>query len=101
MIVHVCLLNFVAPLDPTQTREIFDGFSRLAKLIPEIKSYTFGPDLELRSGNAQYALVAEFENEEHFVIYRDNPEHIAFAKTVMAPLIKSVQSSQFTKNQHV
>ena len=97
MLVHVVLMRFKAPLTETQTKEIAEGFARLAGLIPQIRSYAYGRDLALKTGNADYALVAEFASEQDLSIYRDHPEHLAFAKTVMGPLLETVQACQFSK----
>ncbi len=48
---------------------------RLPGLIPEIRSYWFGANLGLVPGNADFAIVADFEDEAGWRAYAAHPDH--------------------------
>ncbi len=43
--------------------------------IPEIRAYTFGPDLGLVPGNADFGIVADFDDQAAFTTYAGHPDH--------------------------
>lgn len=95
MIVHIVLMNWNKTLDGKEIENIDSAFARLPALIPEIKSYRFGADLGLFDGNADYALIAEFDNAEDMRVYSTHPDHIDLLKAATGPLLDSYQALQF------
>lgn len=63
MLKHIDLLNWKEAVSQRQIDAVTAGFRALSEEIPEIVSYTFGPDAGIYKSNAGYALVAEFRNE--------------------------------------
>ena len=53
--------------------------------ISEILRYDHGPDLELRDGNFDYVLVAEFADAQAFERYVSHPEHQRFVRERLTP----------------
>lgn len=95
MIRHVVLLKWKENTPQQAIQAVTEAFSKLPGLIPEIRSYQFGPDLGLYPGNADYLLVADFDTQQHFQIYANNQDHIELMKTVSMPIMESFQSAQF------
>ncbi len=95
MIKHVVLLNWKAGTSEEQIRAVTEAFATLPALIPEIRSYQFGPDCGLNDDNADYVLVAEFANKEDFQHYAIHPEHFAVMKAVSLPILESFKTAQF------
>ena len=95
MIRHVVLLSWNEEGTIAAVANVTEGLSKLPAQIPEIKSYCFGPDLELFKGNANYVLVADFESEEDFKSYVEHPAHQDFMKKVTGPIMASFHSAQF------
>jgi hypothetical protein len=94
MITHVVLLNWKDGTEAAAIAAVDAGFAELAEQIPQIKSCRYGSDLGLFKGNADYALVAEFENEDDLMHYVHHPLHKAFLADVTGPLLQSFQSLQ-------
>ncbi len=94
MIRHVVLLKWNDSATEDAIQEVTEGFSRLASLIPEIQSCDYGPDAGIYRGNADYAFVAEFRNEDDLRSYVLHSEHQAFMKTVTGPIMESFLSTQ-------
>lgn len=95
MIKHVVLLHWKAPVDDATINDVNKAFAQLPGQIPEIKSYSFGPDADLYSGNADYALIAEFDNAEDLKHYVSHPAHLKLLKEVTGPILESFSSVQF------
>ena len=95
MIRHIVLMKWKENTPDQAVQAVSDAFARLPQLIPEIRSYQFGPDLGIYPGNADYLLVADFDNQEDFKIYASNQDHIALMKSVSMPIMESFQSAQF------
>lgn len=53
--------------------------------IPVIRSYQHGSDAGLAEGNFDYAVVADFDDRDAFVEYRDHPTHRAVIAERIAP----------------
>lgn len=95
MIKHVVLLNWKDGVSQQQVEAITAGLSQLKTQIPEILSYSFGPDAGISRGNANYALIAEFADEAGLKAYVTHPSHQQFLDKIAAPILKSFQSAQF------
>ena len=95
MIKHVVLLKWKPEVTPSQVEAVSAAFDALRQEIPEIVSYTFGPDAGIYRGNADYALVAEFRNEADLQAYVNHPRHQALMAEVTGPIMASFQSIQF------
>lgn len=95
MIKHVVLLHWKDGASQQQIEALTAGLSQLAQQIPEIISYSFGPDAGIFRGNADYALIAEFNNEADLKAYVFHPSHQQFMNDVAGPLLASFQSMQF------
>ena len=69
---HVVLLTFA---DGTDVDGIAAALRQLPAQIPELRSYVVGVDAGIGEGNAQLAVVADFDDEAGYLAYRDHPAH--------------------------
>ena len=65
---------------------------------PELRRYSFGSDAGINEGNYEFAVVAEFDNAEGYLVYRDNDEHARIIQTHIAPYLDSRTVVQFDFN---
>ena len=73
------------------------GLAGLPALIPSIRSYRFGPDAGLGlSANADYAVVADFDDVEGYAVYAAHPAHQDVIVRLLRPLVAERLSVQFT-----
>ena len=92
---HVVLLNWNSGVTEETILTVTNGFADLAKKIDEIKSYSFGPNMDLDGSNYQYALVAKFESLDDFNIlqfYFDTSLTIAFLQFFLALQVLKVRT---------
>ena len=99
MIKHIVLLTWKENVSQEQINAVTAGFRSLGEEIEEVVGYEFGQDAQIFKGNADYALVAEFQNESDLRAYVVHPRHQELLAKVTGPLLKSFQSVQFNVDQ--
>lgn len=95
MLRHVSLFSFTAEATESQRGAVTTALSELPAAIPELRDYRFGPDAGINTGNFDYAVVADFDDEQGYVVYRDHPEHRRVLVEVIAPIISARAAVQF------
>jgi hypothetical protein len=95
MIKHIVLLKWKDGVSSEQVDLVTSSFQNLKDQIPEIASYSFGKDASIYRGNADYALIAEFETEANFKAYVVHPKHQELLREITGPILESFQSVQF------
>ena len=95
MIRHVVLLKWNEKCTAAAVQAVTDGLAALPGQIPEIRSYQFGPDLQVNRRNADYVLVGEFESETDFKKYVDHPAHVDLMRNLTGPILDSFSAAQF------
>ncbi|MFK7897206.1 MAG: Dabb family protein [Myxococcota bacterium] len=95
MIRHVALFRLKedAPEDTKQSLE--DGLFQLAQKIDSISAYHYGADLNLRDGNFDFGVVADFQDQAAFEAYADHPDHVAFIQARIVPVLAERAALQF------
>lgn len=84
---HVVTFKFNEGVSEETIAEIGAKLAELPGHIAAIQDYSFGADLGLADGNYDYAVVADFETEDDWIEYRDNPVHRALIADLIAPNI--------------
>src|SRR5690242_347068 len=95
MIRHVVLFQWLPDATEAQIQAMTERLAELPSLIPTVRNYTFGPDAGVNDGNFDFAIVAEFESVDDYVVYRDHPGHQAFIKECIAPIRATRAAVQF------
>ena len=95
MVRHVAMFTFKEEAPSDAAAQLEEGLFLLAQTIEEIEAYTYGADLDLREGNYDFAVVADFENAADFKAYAGHPDHQAFIKDRLTPLLAERVSIQF------
>ncbi|MBC6461228.1 Dabb family protein [Actinomadura sp. HBU206391] len=95
MLRHVVLFTWTEGTTDEQLETLTTRLAELPGLIPEIKSFTFGSDARINEGNHDFGIVAEFADQESFVVYRDHPSHRAVIAECIAPIRDQRAALQF------
>ena len=85
MLRHVVCLHLRTDAPPDAVDALRDALAALPAEIPEIRAYTFGPDMGLASGNADFAVVADFADADAWQRYQTHPAHVAVVERHVAP----------------
>lgn len=80
---HVVMFKWSDGLGDDHVRRVRDGLDALPPVIEQIRSYVHGPDLGVTDGNFDYVLVADFDTEDDFLVYRNHPVHLQFIQDVI------------------
>ncbi|MEV0621623.1 Dabb family protein [Nonomuraea sp. NPDC050404] len=90
MIRHIVLFTWTEDATADQKAAVTSELRKLPGLIPQLRNYTVGPDAGINQGNHDYAVVADFDNVEDYVLYRDHPDH----QSVIAEYIKPILATR-------
>ena len=92
---HVVMFRFADGTTDDQKEAVRAALQRLPEMIPEIRAYRFGDDLGLRDDNFDFAVTADFDGVDSFLVYRDHPDHQKAIAEFIAPIVKARGSVQF------
>jgi endonuclease/exonuclease/phosphatase family metal-dependent hydrolase len=95
MIRHVSLLTFKPGTTPAQVDAITVALRRLPGLIPVLRDYRVGSDLGIDTGNATFVVIGDFDDEDGYRTYRDHPEHVAVARSLILPVLAARTAAQY------
>ncbi|WP_024794699.1 Dabb family protein [Tomitella biformata] len=62
-----------------------EALNALAPTVAEVKEFRCGPDAGVSAGNADFGIVAVFDDEASYEVYRDHPEHQRIIKEILVP----------------
>lgn len=92
---HVAVFTWKPGTTDQQLQALRDGLAALPGLIPEIRGFRFGADAGLREGNADFAVVAEFDSPEGYRAYGAHPDHRDLLDRLIQPIVDRRTSLQF------
>ncbi|MER6174489.1 Dabb family protein [Streptosporangium sp. NPDC001681] len=92
---HVVLFTWAQEATDEQRARVATELGKLPEAITEIRSYTLGTDAGVNPGNHQFAVVADFDNVDDYLAYRDHPLHQAVIAEHIKPIVASRAAIQF------
>ena len=93
MVRYVALIRLKAGADPAKVKEWIAATEGLK--IQGMRSLKFHKDLGLREGNKDYAVVADFDDEEGYRRYDTDPQHARIRTELAVHLIETIDRCQF------
>ncbi len=81
---HVVMFKWNDDVDDAHVQAVTDGLNSLPAAIAQIVDYRHGRDVGVSGGNYDYVVVADFESQDDFVVYRDHPVHQRVVKDSIA-----------------
>jgi len=84
---HVVLLRWKPEATPEQRAAVETGLAALPGLIPQIRAYTIGSDAHVNDGNYDLVVVADFDDVDGYLVYRDHPDHRAVIREHITPIL--------------
>jgi stress responsive alpha/beta barrel protein len=88
MIRHVVVFEFDPGLPAGQVGRITAALDELARRLPMLREYHYGPDLGLPAGNGDYAITALVDDQAAFESYLDDAEHRRVAAELIDPYVR-------------
>lgn len=84
---HVVMFRWTADAGDEAKAAVTAGLGQLPGAIDTIRAYRFGPDAGLAEGNFDYAVVADFDDEAGYLVYRDHHAHQQLIADHIAPIV--------------
>jgi hypothetical protein len=92
---HVVLLTWKPDATDEQKEQVSKGLSTLPQLVPGIADYHFGEDAGLVPGNADFAITADFDNADGYLVYRTHPAHLDVLNDAISPIVAERVAVQY------
>ncbi len=95
MLRHVVLFTWMPEATEDQKQAVVAEVRKLPGLIPEVRRFELGPDMGVNLGNFNFALVADFDDRDGYVAYRDHPAHRAVIDRHITPIVARRAAVQY------
>jgi Stress responsive A/B Barrel Domain len=95
MIRHVVMMRWAAGATAEQQQRVATELSRLPAVVPSLRDYRLGADLGVNPGNFDFAVVADFDDVDGYLAYRDHPEHRAIVTEFIQPIVAERAAVQY------
>jgi hypothetical protein len=95
MLRHVVLFNWTTDATGEQKERVGAELGRLPGLIPTLRAYQFGHNAGINPGSYDFGVVADFDDLDGYLAYRDNPEHRAIIETFITPIVAQRAATQY------
>ena len=92
---HVVLFTWTDGMTDEMEAQFAAELTALAPTLPGVRSYRAGPDAGLVEGNFDFAVVADFDDADSYVAYRDHPAHQDIISRYSRPHAKSRAAVQY------
>lgn len=86
MLRHTVVFTLTEEADEATRDRAADRLRALAS-VPTVRRLEVGIDVGISDRSADMILVADFDDAEGWQAYQDHPDHVAFVKDVMAPIM--------------
>jgi len=84
---HVVLFTWTEDATGTQKRAMAGELRKLPSVIDAIRLYHVGPDAGINPSNCDFAVVADFDDADGYLVYRDHPVHRDVIKNYVDPIV--------------
>ena len=95
MLRHVVLLSWTPDATEEQKQAVATELGKLPGVIDAIRVYRFGPDAGVNPANCDFAVVADFDDVDGYVTYRDHPVHRKMIDDTINPIVASRAAIQY------
>jgi len=92
---HVVLITWTPDATETQQGALASELGKLPAMIDVIRAYQFGPDAGINPASCDFALVADFDDADGYLVYRDHPAHRKVVEDYLNPIVASRASAQY------
>ncbi|MEO3873822.1 Dabb family protein [Nonomuraea sp. B12E4] len=94
MIRHIVMFTWKEEATAEQKEAVASELGKLQGVIPQIRALTLGGDAGINQGNHDFALVADFDDVEGYLAYRDHPRHQAVIAERIRPILAARAAAQ-------
>jgi Stress responsive A/B Barrel Domain len=95
MIRHVALFTWTEGMTDAMEQQFAAELTALASSLPGVRAYHAGADAGINDGNFDFAVVADFDDVDSYLAYRDNAGHQDIIGRFSRPHAKSRAGVQY------
>jgi hypothetical protein len=95
MIRHTALFKWTTEATAVQTAAVAAELASLPPIVPSIRRFALGADAGIVTGNFDFAVTADFDDEAGFFAYRDDPAHRDIIGRTITPILVQRVAVQF------
>jgi hypothetical protein len=93
---HINLLSWKDGTTQAAVDALGAELQRMAGEIPEVRALSYGPDLGMMGGNADFVISEEFDDSGAFRRYLAHPAHERMIRDFLRPILASRHAIQVT-----
>lgn len=93
---HVVVFTWTDDADEAARAAVADALAALPAAVGTVRDYRFGADAGVNTGNCDFAVVADFDDVDGYLAYRDHPEHQRVIRDHIAPILAARHAVQYT-----
>lgn len=86
---HVVMVRWSEEATEERKQALWQGLAGLPDQIPGIQAYRFGGDVGLAPDNYDFVVVADFEDRNGYLTYRDHPAHEKLVADLLRPIVSA------------
>jgi Stress responsive A/B Barrel Domain len=95
MIRHVALFTWTEGMTEALEQQFAAELTAFAATLGGLRAYHAGPDEGINEGNFDFAVVADFDDVDSYLAYRDSPAHQDIIRRFSRPNTKSRAAVQY------
>lgn len=95
MIRHAVVLTWKPDATAEQKEQVVTELSTLPRLVPGIRDYRFGTDAGLVAGNGDFAITADFDDVDAYLVYSSHPAHVDVINRTIKPILAQRVAVQY------
>ena len=95
MIRHVVLFRWKPEATEEQKKQAAAEVAKLPSMVPSVLGFASGSDIGVNQGNFEFSVTADFEDEDGYLAYRDDPGHREVVAEYIAPILAERAAIQF------
>src|SRR3954464_6465730 len=92
---HVVLFRFTPEATDEQVEAMIDALRALPAAIPSLRAYHVGADAGVNEGNFDFAVVADCDDVDGYLAYRDHPAHQQVIVDHIRPILAERAAVQY------
>ena len=95
MIRHTVMFTWKPEATEEEKQRVATQVAKLPSIVPSVRAFASGPDAGLNQGNFEFAVTADFDDEDGYVAYRDDPGHREVVQRYITPILDRRDAVQF------
>lgn len=92
---HVVLFKWAEGTTGDQVEPVLTQLGKLPGEIATVRGFRYGPDAGINPANSDFAVVADFDDADGYLVYRDHPAHRAVVDRYITPIVAGRAAVQF------